>query len=265
MEYNIFNGFFDRDKNNELKPNKEREQAAKKIVNQEKPDILILTEADHTKNKNFKQNYKEIFNYPHGVFASKPLAHRDFGIGILSKYPIVKHKTFLFPKSRWIKTSIKIKKKIIHLDAIHPNPHNTQKEKENLFKKLVNKKENPYIVGGDFNAISPYDKYDKKSLLNNFTKKLNNLEKANKIVKEIIKTNIIRFLIKKGLKDTYKEKNKKQDYSYHTQLSGNNYMRIDYILCSKDFKIISSGIIKNELAEKASDHYPIYAVLELND
>ena len=39
--------------------------------------------------------------------------------------------------------------------------------------------------------------------------------------------------------------------------------RVDYIFCSKDFKILDSNIIKNKLTEKASDHYPITATVEI--
>lgn len=263
VEYNLLDGFFDRDKNNILSPNENRKKAAQEIIKKENPDILILTEADHTKNKKFPRDYKKIFGYSYGFFASKKLLHRDFGVGILSKFPIVKKEKFLFPKSRWIKTSIRIKDKIIYVDAVHPNPHNTPKEKEDLFKELIIKKENPFIVAGDFNTIHPEDKYNEKDLLENFSKKLKDSQKAESVVEEILKAKTIKFLLKQDLIDTYKVKNEKQDYSYHTKLRGSNMMRIDYILCSKEFKVINSGIIRNKLAEEASDHYPIFAELEI--
>jgi len=263
IEYNLLDGFFDRNKQNVLVPNEKRKKAAQKIIKKENPDILILTEADHTKNRKSPQDYKKIFNFPHGFFASKKLPHRDFGIGILSKFPIIKKEKFLFPKSRWIKTSIRIDDKIIYVDAVHPNPHNTSKEKEDLFKELVERKKNPFIVAGDFNSIHPEDEYNKKKMLENFSRKLKDNQKAMKVVEEIFKAKTIKFLLKQGLRDTYKEKNEKQDYSYHTKLKGNNLMRIDYILCSKEFKILNSGIIKNKLTEEASDHYPIFAELEI--
>ena len=263
IEYNLLDGFFDRNEENILVPNENRKNAAQEIMKKENPDILILTEADHTKNKRFSQDYKKIFNYPYGFFASKKLPHRDFGIGILSKFPIVEKEKILLPKSRWIKTSIKINGKIIYVDAVHPNSHNTIEEKEDLFKDLIGRKKNPFIVAGDFNAIHPEDKYNKKDLLKNFSRKFGDKQKAENVVEEILKAKIIKFLLKQDLIDTYKEKNKKQDYSYHTKLRGNNMMRIDYIFCSKEFKVLNSGIIKNKLTEEASDHYPIFAELEI--
>jgi len=263
IEYNLLDGFFDRNEKKVLVPNENRKKAAQEIIRKENPDIMILTEADHTKNRKFPRDYNKIFNFPYGFFASKKLPHRDFGIGILSKFPIIKKEKFLLPKSRWIKTFIRIDDKIIYVDAVHPDPHNTPKEKEILFKKLIKKKRTPFIAAGDFNAIHPDDKYDGNKMLENFSRKLKDNQKAKKVVEEILKAKIIKFLLKQGLKDTYKEKNEKQDYSYHTKLHGNNLMRIDYILCSKEFKILNSGIIKNKLTEEASDHYPIFAELEI--
>lgn len=263
VEYNLLDGFFDRNEKNILVPNEKRKKVAQKIIKKENPDILVLTEADHTKNRKSSQDYKKIFNFPHGFFASKKLPHRDFGIGILSKFPIIEKEKILLPKSRWIKTSIKIDDKIIYVDAVHPNPHNTPKEKEELFKELIGRKKNPFIVAGDFNSIHPEDEYDKNKMLGNFSRKLKDNQKAIKVVEEIFKAKTMKFLLKQGLRDTYKEKKEKQDYSYHTKLRGNNLMRIDYILCSKEFKILNSGIIKNKLTEEASDHYPIFAELEI--
>jgi endonuclease/exonuclease/phosphatase family metal-dependent hydrolase len=263
IEYNILEGFFDKNKEGILAPNEKRRKAAQEIIKKEDPDILVLAEADHTKNLKFPQDYKKIFNYTYGFFASKRLTNRDFGIGILSKFPIITKEKFLLAKSRWIKTSIKINGKTINIDAIHCNPHNSSKEKQDLFQELITRKKEPFIVAGDFNAVHPEDKYNEKDLLDNFCRKFQDKQKAEKVVKEILEAKTIRFLLEQNLRDTHKEKNNKQDYSYHTSLKGNNMMRIDYIFCSNEFKIINSGIIKNRLTEIASDHYPIFAELEI--
>ena len=156
-----------------------------------------------------------------------------------------------------------IENKVIHIDAVHPSPLNTITEKINLFKKVIRNKKHSYVLAGDFNSISPQDKYSKNKLMEGFMKRFNDEKKAQKVVNKLLRKETIKLLLEKGLIDTYKNKNKKWDYTYHTKLSGNNYIRIDYIFCSNDIKIIDSGIIKNILTEKASDHYPIYAILEI--
>jgi endonuclease/exonuclease/phosphatase family metal-dependent hydrolase len=40
-------------------------------------------------------------------------------------------------------------------------------------------------------------------------------------------------------------------------------VRLDYVFCSNNFEVVDSGIIKNKSTERASDHYPIYAVLDI--
>lgn len=263
ISYNIKNGFFDRDENNELMLNKKREKSAQKIIKKENPEILIIAEADFAERKSSPQDYKKIFKYPYGVFVDKPLMDRYFGIGILSKYPIIQSYKYAPKKSRWIEASIKTKDKTIYVNATHPSPLNTLTEKINLFKKVLKNKKHPYILAGDFNSISPEDKYDKNKLLEAFIKKFNNRKKAEAVVDKIFKRKAIKLILEEGLVDTYKKKNKRWDYTYHTKLSGHSYMRIDYIFCSDDIKIVDSGIIKNILTEKASDHYPIYAILEI--
>lgn len=263
ISYNIKNGFFDRDKDNKLKLNEKRQEIAQKIIKKEDPEILIITEADFAERKNDPQDYKKIFRYTYGVFVDKPLKNRGFGIGILSKYPIIKSFKYAPKKSRSIEALIKIKNKIIYINAVHPNPLNTIAEKISLFKRIVKNRKRSYVLAGDFNSISPQDKYDRNKLIKGFMKKFNDKKRAQEVVNKLFKKETIGFLLKKGLLDTYKNKNKKWDYTYHTKLSGNNYMRIDYIFCSDDIKIVDSGIIKNILTEKASDHYPIYAILEI--
>ena len=54
--------------------------------------------------------------------------------------------------------------------------------------------------------------------------------------------------------------NKRSALGGHDKGSG---IRIDYIFCSTDFKVLDSVIVKNKLTELASDHYPIYSVLEI--
>ena len=73
--------------------------------------------------------------------------------------------------------------------------------------------------------------------------------------------------MKEGLIDTYKSKHLSEtNFTMPTDLRSENKdsaVRIDYIFCSGNFKIIDAKIIKKITAEKASDHYPIYSVLEI--
>lgn len=267
--YNLKDGFCDKvcdkvsDENHKYELNLERQKAGQNIVKEIDSDILIICEADYSSEYGGFQDYKKVFNYPYGVFAAKRYPHRDFGIGILSKYPIINAQKHTPENSRWIRADIEVEGKLIQMVAVHPNPHNTSIEKQDLFKEILNTQKDLFILGGDLNALSPEDAIDENELLKSFAKKFNNLDKARKVVEEMTKKETVKFLLANGLQDTYTKLNKDRDYSYHTQLSGNSYARYDYIFCSNNFKIIDSGIVKNELTEKASDHYPVYTILEI--
>lgn len=263
--YNIKDGFCDRidDKNHKYELNSDRQKSGQEVIKQIDPDVLIICEADYSVEYGGFQDYKKIFNYPHGVFVAKQYEHRDFGIGILSKYPIVNSEKYIPTNSRWIRADIEINGKMIQVVAVHPNPRNTSIEKADLFEKILCDKKDSFILAGDLNTLSPQDPIDEKDLLKNFTKKFNDQDKARRIVEEMTKTETVKSLLTADLQDTYTEKNKNWDYTYHTKLSGNSFARYDYIFCSKNLKVVNSGIIKNELTEKVSDHYPIYATLEI--
>ena len=79
---------------------------------------------------------------------------------------------------------------------------------------------------------------------------------------------MLKRVISENLIDSYLACNKKYQGTLPTKnyaLSKNKTgtMRIDYLFCSKEFKVLESGILKNNFSELASDHYPIYALLEL--
>ena len=263
--YNIKDGFCDRvdDENHKYTLNLEKLEAGQRIIKEMNPDILIVCEADYSSEYGGFNDYKIIFNYRYGVFVSKRYMHRDFGIGILSRYPIVNVEKHTPENSRWIRADIKIQDKVVQVVAVHPNPRNTPTEKAVLFEEILNDKKVPFVLAGDLNALSPDDPIDKEVLLQSFIKKFGDANKAHRVVEEMVKAETVQFLLNAGLQDTYSKLNKTWDYTYHTKLSGNSFARYDYIFCSNDFKITHSGVIKNELAEKASDHYPIYATLEL--
>ena len=40
-------------------------------------------------------------------------------------------------------------------------------------------------------------------------------------------------------------------------------MRVDYCFVSPDVRVLDSYVVKNELSEVASDHYPLVTILDL--
>ncbi|MDP3881823.1 MAG: endonuclease/exonuclease/phosphatase family protein [Nanoarchaeota archaeon] len=270
IAYNILTGLCNKGKNGDYHKNSKREILVKEVIKKENADIVILSEVCFLrKNKSaVLQNYKKIFGYAYWFGATDNyFAEIDWGVGVLSKFPIVKAYDYNTKHSRFVRVLIKIKNKIITIDAVHPDQYHNEHQRAQWFKTVIRDRKDPYIIAGDFNAFSPQDKYDKNDLIAGFETyyKTEEAYKAKSVVEDILQGKAIKTLIKAGLADTFKVKNKNFDYTFHTSLIGNNtdLSRLDYIFCSKDFKIIDAGIIKNKLTEQASDHYPVYAILEL--
>ena len=269
IAYNLLTGLCDKDKNGKYVKSLEREKLSQKIIKKENPDIVMLSEVCFLqKNKSgIIQNYKKIFGYKYWFGATDPYVDIDWGVGILSKFPIVEAYDYITKHSRWIRVLIKINKKVITFDVTHPDQYHNEHQRMQWFKTVIRDRKNPYVIGGDLNAFSPDDKYDKEKLIIGFEAgyKPEEKYKARKIVEDILQGKAISLLLKNGLVDTYKIKNRGFGHSFHTSLIGSNpdLSRLDYIFCSKDFKVTNSGIIKNKLTEKASDHYPIFAELEI--
>jgi len=261
MEYNILHGFHS--KNKPFTFQKERKSNVQKIVKKEDPDILILTEAcfgDENK-YNIRLDYEKMFDFQHYFYASCAPKEYEWGSAIFSKYPLTGKNL----GENWIsflQCKIDIGSDFLKLNVFHPYPNIKEEQKYNFIKKFFKKTGKNQILAGDFNSINPKE-YNKEKLLKGFkTFHKEPLKKVN----ELFKGKVISYLVSKGLIDTYKENNSEFNYTIPTDMLSKNKdsaMRIDHIFCSEDIKVLDSGIIKNELTEKASDHYPIYAVLDV--
>jgi len=118
----------------------------------------------------------------------------------------------------------------LHLD--HESQNAREKSSEQLLKHL-NGKNLPVIITGDFNAGED--------------------------------NNAIKILLAAGFSDSFRkirpeDKNVATYHDFKGTITGD---KIDYILCTKEFKVMSAEIIrKNENGRYPSDHFPVNAVLK---
>jgi endonuclease/exonuclease/phosphatase family metal-dependent hydrolase len=265
--YNILRGFHKKEENGSFTFEEKRLNGARKIISELNPDILFLGEADFNplntlSGKSAKKiDYAKIFNYPYFFYS---FVTERKGEAVLSKFPIVAKSSstemFSLIESNWNMQNKKIK-----IDIIHPYPKIPEKEKAERIKKILRKVRGPFILLGDFNALSPQDIYSIEELTEGFRPARGDGARENAI--DAAQCLMIKEVINADLIDTFRAKNEERGDTFPTQafspFKEKGYMRLDYIFCSKEFKILESGIIKNKLADVASDHYPIYAVLEL--
>lgn len=261
--YNIRNGF-----SKEQTPFIQRQsckKAVSKLLNKENPDILVLGEAffwSFAKTEKIK-DYNKFFDKLYRIYAPAEKSFKHSPI-LISKFKINYYKDKSKYHKQFLQTKMQTGEKEISIDTIHPSPQLSKKENMKFLKRVTKGKNGNYILVGDFNVASPEDKYDKKKLIKNFEEFLG--KKAKSTVDKILDKKTVNTILKNDLIDTYKFLNKDFDFTIPTDdLSKDKStgIRMDYIFCSNDFKILESGIIKNEFSEKGSDHYPIYAILEI--
>jgi|GEM_PF-1287181 len=269
MWYNVLRGFHKKEEDGTFTFEKERLEATKKIVGAIEPDILVLGEADFGPLSTIecenvvKMDYQKLFDYPFSFYTQ--VTERK-GEVVLSKFPLdgKSNSTELFSN---IRCKIKVLKKEVVMDIIHPYPKLPEAEKANKILSVLKDKFEWYILLGDFNALSPEDAYSIEELTEGF--RLSRKEGAEENAKDAVQCLMIKEVLKKGMIDAFRAKNKERGDSFPTKrydVLKNNFgsMRLDYLFCSPNIKVVECMILRNKLSEIASDHYPIYAILELN-
>ncbi len=271
-EYNILDGIHTFDEPHKFQ--KERLQQLKQIIKSLNPDILVLAEACSAEaNKHgVDVDYKKEFGFPHH-FHAFAVSGKQHGNSLLSRYPIVSAENYSVYQRKFGRVEVKMGKKIVTIDIIHPHPSLTEIERTQFLTGVLRDMKTPYIIAGDFNTWSEEDMKGRD--LTKIAQTLLELSPNRKEDKTLFMENMEKqatcqatnFVKSKGLIDTYRAVHKKGfRYTVPTDscsMDKGAASRIDYIFCSKEFKVLDAGIVKNDLAEEASDHYPIYADLEL--
>jgi len=235
----------------------------KEYIKKFSPDIIMMQEIK-TEDVNFPYDDFKNLKYESYVFGQKSY----YGVAIISKHKLENIKNDLIndklKQSRIISAEITYKKKIIQIINIYTpngNPVDTEKYTykidwlDNLIKqlKLLSKKNENIILGGDFNIIpSTEDVYNPKSFEDDALFKLEVRKK-------------LRELVNLGFHDIYRYFNSdKREYTFWDYQAGswqkNNGMRIDHFLISNNLinNVVSVNINKTPRSKvKPSDHTPI--------
>ena len=260
LQYNILNGLCSEEKPYALDVN--RKDAFLETVISEDPDILTICEASCRsfvrKSENYESSIEEMLQADNNgnKFRGTP--------AVITRFD-VEHKNMSENFRKFIRAEVCIENRKIHLDVVHPRPELDERCRNEFFSKAIKSGNKPYILSGDFNSLSPQDSYNLEKLTRGYQRFMGE-EAGKKKVEDIIKMDAMRPLFSECLIDTYKKIRMNGDFTVPTDWRNKNKdsaVRLDYIFCSNDFKIIDAGIIKNKLTENASDHYPTYAVLEI--
>jgi endonuclease/exonuclease/phosphatase family metal-dependent hydrolase len=272
MYYNILHGFhsekYQSSSNQPFIFHPQRLIAAKQAINNESPDVLVLGEAafgkpffEKASGKTIHIDYQNEFNFEYYCYVSKDY---EWGTAILSRFPIQNLKDETTDKRTFIKCEIVGPN--IFLYITHPHPILSEIEKEKFIDDRLRNLKKPCLLVGDFNSLSDDDIYEEEKLTKAFIKVMG--EKAKIKIKDMLQCLTIKAVKKHGLLDTFilDKKPKPWDYTIPTDFLSpdkNSGIRIDYIFCSPEIKVIEAEIVKNQWTEKGSDHYPVTAVLNI--
>jgi len=247
MSYNIWNGAVD------------RLESIVSIVNTENPDILVVNEAN-----GFEEDNNKILNQ-FAIETGFPFYHMElcgdgdsYHAAVFSKYPLKKIDT-VHPLTRaGILAVIDTEFGELAVFGTHLSPESEEwrlKEAALIIKSLQQYPNR--IVVGDLNSLSPQDNYP-ESLIEHFHPgQIRKFTVDGKVRFDVIKT-----FLNSGLNDPAVLSGRQADITAPTALnrhSEHSNMRLDYILLSDSLvkNDVIYRVIKNELTEHASDHFPV--------
>lgn len=254
MTYNILDGGDD------------RLELIAKIINDSAPDFVTINEAngfDANDNKKLV-DLSHATNMPYFHLALS--GEYDYHVAVLSKLPFKKVDE-LHPLMRaGIAAVIDSEIGEIYITGTHLTPYSEElriPEVELLISDQKDYKNS--ILMGDMNSLSKNDKYS-NTIVQNFNEpQLKKFTKDGSLLFEIIEK-----IEASGYTDTAVELNVQSENTAPT-LSNTDVThaktRLDYIFVSPSLRkyIASYSVIKNELTEKASDHYPVLVELKFQN
>ncbi|MFA4870067.1 MAG: endonuclease/exonuclease/phosphatase family protein [Pedobacter sp.] len=258
LSYNIQEG---------LKKDTVKRKTFIKWANKVDADVIALQEVNHYTNADLEKLGKEM-RYPYTAL----LKERGYPTALISKYPIhnVKHGT-----DQMLHGYLYGQIKGYHFIVLHLNPFDYQKRNNELTQVFTQinalPKKAKVLIMGDFNSFSPQD-----SLNYNYNqRKLEMLVKHEASRPNIKNVNngkfdysVIQFLLSGGFVDSWKLMNPRSfEKSAPTPVmkaDPDQYVRIDYIWTSNQLakKIVKANLIKDEVTDRLSDHYPMILTLK---
>jgi endonuclease/exonuclease/phosphatase family metal-dependent hydrolase len=242
---------------------RERAAAALAVVEELRPDILVLNEALFCREYQGKAvSYAGLFGFPHDAAA---LYDGAWGNAILSRYPIVKSREMRIYNRGGLSVVIATPMGELSVASYHPHPKRYPENKASDFKELIAGLSGPLIVCGDLNCISPEDAIDRSAMIDGFRRFSADPEAA---VDQFLESGRAVFgaLSGLGLKDALPPAGRR--YSIPTDLLSldkGSGMRIDHILANSGIEIVAGEVVHNPASNKASDHHPVMVEFRLKE
>ena len=228
------------------------------VIKEINPDICGILEAVGWQDK--KEYFTKYANDLGYDLFEIAIANSKYNIAIFSKIPL-EIKT-IKQGFRHVVLEAKVKSgpyEGLSIFFVHLSPKledDRLLELEELFKNISQSEE--VIIIGDFNSLSPHDSYDKDKLLEIF-----NAKNITKYGTDVLRFNVIEKVESFGFIDAANYL--KYPFTASTPTPSNQdinhaaNIRIDYAFLSKEILecLNKIEIVKNSVADQASDHYPL--------
>lgn len=145
-----------------------------KVINEVKPDFVALQEVDRFTDRSGKDldqaaAIAELTGMHYKFFKAINRSNGEYGIAILTKYPIEEHQQVILPvvpgsgaeirTAGWVRVKLKNGEDFVfastHLD--HLSDENRELQSRELLKGLKSYQKHPIVLGGDFNMNQSND------------------------------------------------------------------------------------------------------------
>lgn len=235
---------------------RQRVAAARAVVGELAPDILVLNEALFCRIHGGKKvDYQRLFGFPHEAAA---LYDGAWGNAILSRFPITRSREQRIYNRGGLIAVIATPGGALTVASYHPHPRRIPRNKALDFARLVEGLEGPLVVCGDLNCISPEDGVDREQLIRAFGE-FSTTPAAD--VDRFLESGRLVFgaLGNLGVRDAIPAAARR--YSIPTDLISldkSSGIRIDHILCNDKIAVLDGGVLHSRESNRASDHYPVF-------
>lgn len=250
MTYNILDGSL------------ESLPAVIEIVNNEAPDFLCINEANtfYANDKAELKKFSHAVNMPFSALASS--GKDDYHVAILSKHSLKSVQTITPLDRACVASVIDTPFGEIAVGSFHLTPYSEERRLKEITWILEYFHEFPRVIlMGDFNALSPKDSYPEK-----FAETFNETQKKKFTVDGKVRMDVIQKVLENGYSDAAIAMGKNQEMTVPTPSNkdaAHAQMRLDYIFVSERLRpfLTEYTVIKNQLTDTASDHYPVCVTL----
>src|SRR5215831_1564192 len=232
-----------------------RTQAACQVVEELRPDILVLNEALFCRQyQGHIVDYGRLFGFPYQAAA---LYDSAWGNAVLSCHPILRSHEMKTEGRGGLVAVIDAPIGTFTVASYHPHPSRSPIDKAADFERLVAGLDGPLIVCGDLNCISPADDIDRDALIVAFRPFARDPEAS---LAQFIESGrqVFGALAKLGLEDAIPLRGRR--YSIPTDLISldkSSGMRIDHILANRAIVVGGGEVVHSAQTNRASDHHPV--------